>query len=69
MNQGEIRVMAEDLLDWVFDKGERHGKEVVAHQEAQMAERMKTSDEHVRVLQLQSQLDTANAKLREVQSA
>lgn len=46
MNQGEIRVMTEDLLDWAFDKGER-----------------------VRGNVLQSQLDGANTKLREVQSA
>lgn len=69
MNQGEIRVMTEDLLDWAFDKGERHGREVAAHQEAIRDERERTANMKQRADLTQYELDAANTRLREVQSA
>lgn len=69
MNQGEIRVMPEDLLDWAFDKGERHAAEKAAHQEAIRDERERTAAMKQRADLTQYELDAANTRLREVQSA
>lgn len=61
MNQGEIRVITEDLLDWVFDKGERRGREIAAQQEQSAKEREQTAEQRQRADYAICQRDTANA--------
>lgn len=66
MNQGEIRVITEDLLDWVFDKGVQHGKEFAARQEQSAKEREQTAEQKQRADFAICQRDTANTHKRKL---